>query len=294
LSNGLVKKSFWERMEEIDRRVIFLVLLVVVAVPLVVSVPVEIPPTPPVIGAHEAVASLKPGDYMMISIDFDATSAPELMPMLEAVLRQAFEKDVRVVMLGHIAIGLPLGHMALERVADEMGKEYGVDYVDLGYRPGYIAVMIAMGREIRDVFSTDYQGTRLDDMEITRDLHSYGDIELLFGFEHGAVIDYWVRYAAARFKQRMAFGTTAVMAPDAYPYLQAGQIEGLIGGLKGAAEYETLIGVEGLGTRGMPAQEWAHLLVIGFIILGNLGYFFTRRRARGAGGSPADSAEGTG
>ncbi len=30
--------------------------------------------------------------------------------------------------------------------------------------------------------------------------------------------------------------------PDAYPYLQSGQIEGLVGGLKGAAEYETLIG----------------------------------------------------
>ena len=59
----------------------------------------------------------------MVSIDFDATSAPELMPMLRAVLRQAFDKDVKVIMLGHIAIGLPLGHMALEQVAAEYGEE---------------------------------------------------------------------------------------------------------------------------------------------------------------------------
>ncbi len=273
-------KSFWERMESIDRRVIFLILLVVVAIPLVISVGVEIPPTAPVIEAHEAVESLEAGDVLMVSIDFDATSAPELIPMLESVLRQAFEKDVKVVMLGHIAIGLPLGHVALEEAAAELGKIYGVDYVDLGYRPGYVAVMIAMGREISDVFATDYQGTRLADMEITRDLHSYEDVDLLFGFEHGAVIDYWVRYVQARFGQRMTFGTTAVMAPDAYPYLQAGQIEGLVGGLKGAAEYETLIGVPGMATRGMPAQEWAHLLVIGFIALGNMGFFFTRRKRR--------------
>ena len=78
----------------------------------------------------------------------------------------------------------------------------------------------------------------------------------------------------------MTFGTTAVMAPDAYPYLQSKQIEGLVGGLKGAAEYETLIGYPGLGTRGMPAQEWAHVLVIFFIIIGNLGYYFGRRRRR--------------
>lgn len=276
------RKGFWEAMESIDRRILFLILLVAVTIPLIITIGGEIKPTPPVQSAYEAVASLEAGDYLMVSIDFDATSAPELMPMLRSVLRQAFANDVKVVMLGHLAIGLPLGHIALEQVAAEFDAEYGVDYVDLGYRPGYIAVMIAMGREIEDVFATDYRGTRIRDMEITKNIHSYEDIELLFGFEHGAVIDYWVRYAQARFGQRMAFGTTAVMTPDAYPYLQSGQIEGLVGGLKGAAEYETLIGHPGLGTRGMPAQEWAHLLVIGFIILGNLGHYFTRRQRKSA------------
>jgi hypothetical protein len=277
------KKSIWELMESVDRRILFLILLAAVTIPLIITVGGEIPPTPPVISAHESVESLEAGDYLMVSIDFDATSAPELMPMLRSVLRQAFAKEVKVIMLGHLAIGLPLGHIALEQVAAEFDAEYGVDYVDLGYRPGYIAVMIAMGREIEDVFATDYQGMPIRDMEITKDIHSYEDIDLLFGFEHGAVIDYWVRYAQARFNQRMTFGTTAVMTPDAYPYLQSGQIEGLVGGLKGAAEYETLIGQPGLGTRGMPAQEWAHLLVIGFIIMGNLGYYFTRRqRAKSA------------
>ena len=265
-------------MENLDRRIIFLILLVVVTIPLIVSVAGEIPPTAPVRSAYDAVEALEAGDYLMISIDFDATSAPELMPMLRSVLRQAFAKDVRVVMLGHLAIGLPLGHTALEQIAAEYDAEYGVDYVNLGYRPGYIAVMIAMGREIGDIYTTDYQGTPIRDMPITEDVHSYDDIDLLFGFEHGAVIDYWVRYAQARFDQTMAFGTTAVMAPDAYPYLQSGQIEGLVGGLKGAAEYETLVGTVDLGTRGMPAQEWGHLLVIGFIVMGNLGYFLTRKK----------------
>lgn len=268
-------------MNNLDRRIIFLILLVVVTIPLIVSVGGEIPPTAPVRSAYEAVESLEAGDYLMVSIDFDATSAPELMPMLRSVLRQAFENDVRVLMLGHLAIGLPLGHMALEEIAAEYGAEYGVDYANLGYRPGYIAVMIAMGREIGDIYSTDYRGTPIREMPVTEHIHSYGDIDLLFGFEHGAVIDYWVRYAQARFDQRMAFGTTAVMAPDAYPYLQSQQIEGLVGGLKGAAEYETLVGHPDLGTRGMPAQEWGHLLVIGFIVMGNLGYFFTRRRKGG-------------
>lgn len=265
-------------MNDLDRRIIFLILFVVVALPLLLNIGADIPPTPPVQRAYDTVDSLEAGDYLMVSIDFDATSAPELMPMLRSVLRHAFSKDVKVVMLGHIAIGLPLGHMALVETAEEFGAEYGIDYVDLGYRPGYIAVMIAMGREIEDIFNSDYQGTPLRDLPMMVNVHSYEDVDLLFGFEHGAVIDYWVRYVQARFGQRMAFGTTAVMAPDAYPYLQADQIDGLVGGLKGAAEYEGLIGVPGMATLGMPAQEWAHLLVIGFIVLGNLGHYFAKRK----------------
>lgn len=279
------RRGFWETMNNLDRRIIFLVLFVVVMLPLLLRIDAEIPPTAPVRSAYESVAALEAGDRLLVSIDFDATSAPELMPMLRSVLRQAFAKDVKVIMLGHIAIGLPLGHMALEETAAEYGAEYGIDYVDLGYRPGYIAIMIAMGRAIEDVFATDYQGTPVTELPVMSNVHSYEDIDLLFGFEHGAVIDYWIRYAHARFDQKMTFGTTAVMAPDAYPYLQAGQIEGLVGGLKGAAEYETLIGHPGLGTRGMPAQEWGHLLVIGFIVLGNLGHYFTSRRGRSGGGT---------
>lgn len=274
------RRGFWATMNALDRRIIFLVLLIVVTIPLLIKVGGEIPPTAPVRQAYEAVEALKPGDLLMVSIDFDATSAPELMPMLHSVLRQAFQKDVKVVMLGHIAIGIPLGHVALEQIAAECGAEYGTDYVDLGYRPGYIAVMIAMGREIGDVFAVDYQGTSIRDLEVTKNLHSYEDVDLLFGFEHGGVLDYWVRYAQARFGVPMAFGTTAVMAPDAYPYLQTNQIRGLVGGLKGAAEYETLTKHPGLGTRGMPAQEWGHVLVIVFIILGNLGYYVTKRRGK--------------
>ena len=275
-------KGFWATLNAMDRRIIFLVLFVVVTLPLLLKVGGEIPPTPPVRQAYDAVEALQPGDLLMVSIDFDATSAPELMPMLRSILRQAFEKDVKVVMLGHIAIGLPLGHQALVEIAEECGAEYGTDYVDLGYRPGYIAVMIAMGREIADVFAVDYQNTPIGELEVTKNLHSYEDVDLLFGLEHGGVLDYWVRYAQARFGVPMAFGTTAVMAPDAYPYLQAGQIKGLIGGLKGAAEYETLTNHPGLGTRGMPAQEWGHILVIVFILLGNIGYYVMKMSRRTA------------
>ena len=52
----------------------------------------------------------------------------------------------------------------------------------------------------------------------------------------------------------IAGGSTGVGAPQFFPYCPL-QLVGLMAALKGAAEYETLIGRPGLGTRGMPAQQ---------------------------------------
>jgi hypothetical protein len=61
-----------------------------------------------------------------------------------------------------------------------------------------------------------------------------------------------------------------VSAPEYYPYVQAGQLTGLLGGLSGAAEYEDLVGKRADAARGMDAQSVGHLMILVFIIAGNL------------------------
>jgi hypothetical protein len=74
------------------------------------------------------------------------------------------------------------------------------------------------------------------------------------------------------------------MAPGLYPLLRSGQINGLIGGLRGAAEYEILIGQKGKAVAGMDAQSATHLAIIVLVIMCNLFYFSSRNRARQQGG----------
>jgi len=262
-----------ELMDAVDRRVIFVLVFLCVLLPLLLGKGKKVDVKAPVQSAYDAVEALQPGDVLMVTIDYDATSMPELQPMLEAILRHAFRKGVRVLMTGQLPLGLPLGQMALERIAGDLGKTYGVDYVNLGYRPGMVAVMVAIGREIRDMFDVDFQGTKVDDLPMMREIHNYDDIDLLLCLAHGSTIDYWILYANGRFGQKIIGGTTAVSAPAAYVYLQAGQLAGLIGGLRGAAEYETLIDTPGTGILGMPAPSASHVLVIILVFLGNLGFF---------------------
>jgi hypothetical protein len=73
------------------------------------------------------------------------------------------------------------------------------------------------------------------------------------------------------------------MAPKFYAFYGAGQIVGLLGGMKGAAEYEILLERPGTAFRGMDIQSLVHFLIIGLVIFGNIGYFVTKNRKRKPG-----------
>ena len=90
----------------------------------------------------------------------------------------------------------------------------------------------------------------------------------------------WVQQVQSRFHVTLGSGTTAVGAPNFYPYVQSGQLLGLLGGLKGAAEYETLIDYPGDATKGMDAQSIVHALIVIFILLGNAVYLWSLRAER--------------
>ena len=270
--------KFWERISSVDSRILYLLLALSVALPLIVKPKTNIRVSEPVRNAFEAVDGLAPGSVIMISIDFDPSSAPEVQPMLISILRHAFRKDVRVIVMGQLALGLPLAEIALNQVAPEMNKVYGKDYVNIGYRPGYTAMMVGIGREIRDYFRTDYRGVPLDSFEFMRKVHNYKDIGLLVSLAHGAVADVWIQFVGGRYNQDIIVGCTGVNAPNLYQYLNAGQIKGIVGGLQGAAEYETLLDKPGSATLGMPAQSWGHGLIILLLIIGNVGFLLTRKK----------------
>ena len=81
-----------------------------------------------------------------------------------------------------------------------------------------------------------------------------------------------------KYKFELGGGSTGVIAPGLYPLLRSGQINGLIGGLRGAAEYESLIGQKGRAVAGMDAQSATHLAIIVLVVICNLFYFSLRHR----------------
>ena len=277
---------FWERMQRIDRRVIFTLIFVSVTVPTLWPLRLPTAVTPETQQFFNAIDSLPFGSRVMLPFDVWPSTLAETEPMAVAALRHCFKKNLRVIGLSNVAMGGPsVTERVFLRIGNEFGKTYGVDYVNLGYKANYQAVLLGMGSKISDIFPTDHHGTRLDSLPLMREVPNYDSVKFILIISDNAMVDYWVSLVNARFGTPMGAGVTAVMAPKQLSYVQAGQLHGLLGGMKGAAEYESLVGYVDMANRGMDSQSLIHLLIVGFIVLGNVGYFVVRKQrpTRGEG-----------
>ena len=275
-----------ERLINIDRRIIFVFVFLGVAAPLLMDLHLPIKPTPIVRAVYDEIERVAAEDHerpVLLSFSFGASTQPEMAPMIRAVVRHLFSRKLKVIGLCLWPEAVGIAQPIMDELAAEYGMEYGEDYAFLGYKPGAYAVILNLGQSLSGTFPFDTEGTPVGDLPVTRGVGNLRDFSFVYDFAAGDSIEFWwIPYGQEKHRFSFAGGCTAVMAPDLYPFLQSGQMKGLLGGLAGAAEYEALVGVPGMATTGMQPQSVTHIIIILFIIVGNAVYFITRRR-----GNPA-------
>ena len=260
--------AFFERF---DRRWIYVIMALLVLVPLLWPLNLPLEPSPPVRAYHDVIAALSPGSTVLMSCDFDPASRPELEPMTRTTLRQLFRQHCKVVVVVLYPGGARLVDEIVQEVARENRQVEGVDYVNLGYKAGNEAVMVLMGQSIAGTFPRDYNGRDVTGLPIMQSVRNYSSCALLVSLSVGYPgTKEYVQQVQGRFHIPVIGGVTAVSAPTLYPYLQTGQLSGMLGGMAGAAEYEDLRFERGMASRGMDAQSLAHLFIVLCIVLGNL------------------------
>jgi hypothetical protein len=111
---------------------------------------------------------------------------------------------------------------------------------------GGIVTLLGMGASIPNTYPSDYGGTPVGEIPLMQEVENFDDIAFVMEISAGTPgTREWVQQVQGRYRVALGSGTTAVGAPNFYPYVQSGQLSGLLGGLKGAAEYETLVGHPG-------------------------------------------------
>ncbi len=269
-------------LQNIDRRIIYSVLFVAVTFPFYIDwPPVRIEVSREVEDAYNVIESIPPhSNPLMISFDYDPASAAELTPMAEAVLHHCFSRGIRVlaISLQYSGLGAGIASDVVPRIAAEYGRKQNVDWAFLGFQPNAVIAMLQMGEDFKKTFPIDYYGTPVNEIPLMEPIQNYDQIPAVITLASTAVGEYWAVYPGSRYGLKVLAGLTAVYTADIQPFYQSGQISGILGGLKGAAEYEKRIDKIGDGTAGMRSQKTVHYMIILFIVIGNIAYLLSRRR----------------
>jgi hypothetical protein len=262
----------------VGRRTVFVYVGIAVSVPFFMSLAQKINVSPEVRLQYDSIAKLEPGSKVLISFDYDPPSAPELQPMAEAFLYYCFAHDLKPIIIGLWPQGPQQAELALAAVLAQgeiasKNLQRDIDYTNLGYQAGNEFVIQRMGGDFRSMFQQDYYGKAYEDIPLVNGVKNFSNIDYAFNLSAGYPgTREWVQVAVDRYGLNLGAGNTAVQAPEMYMYVDAGQLSGLLGGMTGAAEFELVVERAGKGTKFMLAQSFAHLVVIAFIIIGNVAY----------------------
>ena len=264
-------KEKLQKFFKIDRRWIFLLLAIALFLPIVH--PLNLPNksvAPETKRVYDYIEGLTPGSFVLLSLDYDPSTRPELHPMAMAVARHALKRGLRVGVVTFIPGSTGLIEDIFATVSKQYSKVDGKDYVILPYMPNIVAAMTQMASDMYGIYTVDRNGKDLRSMPVLNGIKNYKNMSMVVCITGTGILDYWVAYVGDKYNVPVAGGVTAISQPGYGPYLQTRQLKGLLGGMKGAAEYEQLVQEPGKGTSGIDALNLGNLLVLILILTSNI------------------------
>src|SRR5690606_19467210 len=230
-----------ERIQSFDRRWIFLAMAIAIVIPILLPLKLPTKASPMVKAAFYSVDALEEGDRVLLSLDLDPASTPELEPFYRTVVLQLKRKNVKLVLLTTWYAAPPLIERWIREtieqpIIDGSDTSYkgppdrayraGEDYVWLGFREGREATINGLATDLRGTFdNVASDGTKLDDIEMMNGIRVLDDFDLVVMVSAGFPgIKEYVQQAQSRGDVKMMGACTAVSTTDYTPYYNAGQL----------------------------------------------------------------------
>lgn len=279
-------------LQEVDRRVLYALLLLSVTVPffLNIRVPVTIQKDSPSRMLYDVIEGLPQGSFVLLGPDYSAGSRGENGPQTEVLIRHLMQRKLRFAILSFDPQGPTLAQRTAERLESSYNVKEGVDWINWGYRPPGAMVLFlkSMAQDIKGAVKTDIHGKPVADQPVMQGVDAAKDIKLILNVNPTNGYSAYIQFLQGPYHIPMGLAPTSVMAPEAFTYLSSGQLCGMINGLNGAIEYEQLLGVVGAATRDSNCLSISHFLIIVLIIMGNVAMVLEKRsrKSAGPGGAP--------
>lgn len=269
-----------EKLKNLDQRIIYIVLLIAITVPMFRPLGLPVSVIEQTQRIYDFIEELEPGSVVVMSMDYSPGAAPQIHPQAIAITKHLFRRDMKVMYMGISQYASQFTKEAVASAKELYDAEYGVDYVDLGFKPGEEATITAMGRDVHNTFPKDTYGTSVSELPMMKNIKSAKDFDLVVTFDSGGARHYYVGQINTLYGTPIACALNSVNVTNTMPYYAAGSVLGILNGVRGAAEYEKLIESLGEGTTNLDSISFGHIVIIFFIVVGNIIHFLSDKDAR--------------
>jgi len=275
--------GIWKTFANYDLRYVYLVLFIVVIGPLLYPIGVPISVSPSTKKYYEVINSVGEGDIVFFTLNTEFSGYNEIQSGIIASMRVFIENGAKIVIaVGHPeATSIPdLIFHDLNTELTENGYVYGEDYISLGYIFPNEAAVASLAEDFQGSISQDWLGVPIAGTFL-EDVKTWEDIDFIADFSTGLATTHLMNHFALR-GTPMVVNVIGVMIPSSLNYVDTGVYLALLGSMRGGAELEYLTGHPASGLTAMDAFTFGHYMLIGFIIIGNLGYLmYTRKQTYG-------------
>lgn len=250
-----------QKLQSLPKPVLYLVLIVAIVVTLYKPFNVPNVPQDHSIDLYANLMSISPGQTILVGSDWTKSTQAESKGSAMALLKILMRKGIK---FAYYSTGDPQAPAVLKdtikEVSDELVKaneipkpyEIWEDFVTFGYYPNSDSQNQSIGQNVRKAFDgrrVSVKGEERDVWQspVLKGKSSLKDFACLLLISPSSTDKITVRNLSG--KIQLNFAVTGVMLPENQNYHASGQLAGLIGGLKGVYDLETLM-EEGINQKG--------------------------------------------
>ncbi|HHW26423.1 MAG TPA: hypothetical protein GXX23_03665 [Firmicutes bacterium] len=271
-----MSSPWYERLQSIPKPAIYATLILVFLVPLIRPMGLPLLMSENTRKAYEYIDALPEGSIVFHSIAFNPAVDAENWPQMLALVRHYMKNGLKIIFYPTMQEGGMYAERIRSTYAAEYGYEYGEDYVILPFKAGGESAIAGL-KDFWSFMPSDVDGTPLKDLPLFQGFTDMRDVDVIVPCTGSSDGLFYVSHLNAAYGTPIIMAGTAPVLPFIGPFLASGQVKGAIIGLSGAAEYEILAGVPGQATGAMDAQSMGHLLIVGLVLIGNLGFLYGKR-----------------
>jgi hypothetical protein len=283
------------------RRLIYLLMILAVAAPVMFGLsqaPSRLVSAERMYSVVDSV-EVQPGEVALVWLDFGPNTVAENEPQAVVLLEHLFRRRIPVILLSQYQQAEGFLRRIPQDVAQRLEREmpgqtwrYGEAWVNAGYKPGGAIFIQSLvnAPDITKLLGRDVSGMPISHFPAFASVGGVervkivGEITGLVG-----VFDSIVQFFQKNgYRPTLVHGCTSITTPEAYIFLDSGQLRGLLEGIAGAAWYSEVLkkhfplsdNSKLLVTN--TALSAAHIMIIVLILVGNVAAFVSRwRRSRG-------------